>query len=290
MKKIIFKIITFFKSLRLTTTLIIYAILLLIITSFVPLSPDNYILKFIFYQVPFFLFFINLLTCTVLRFKKKKKNIFNLAPDIIHTGLIILMAGYFISAYFEQSYIEYLKPGDMALIDGKYSIKLESFTGTGTEEEWISEISLTESNKPVELHQIRSNHPLMLGNINIYQYYSLTSEVLLYLRDNSDSVYIIKPDEGFMTEEYYYIFSNAYDTVNNKKYAVFKVWNQEKSLDDKILTKGDRIELFTIEDIEITYCSGLKIVKDSGIIIIFISFMIISSGILLLLIKRLINK
>lgn len=288
MQKIFSKPVSFFKSLKLTIALIIYAIFILLITSFIPLSPNNnFIFTFLVYIVPLLLFFLNLLTCTVIRFKKKKNNFLKIAPDIIHTGLIILIIGYFISSYFKETRFEYLKPGDTVSINNGYSLKLDSVSYISSEsnKEWVSDIILMENSEAIKKQQIKANYPLTLGSINIYQYYSITSQIFLYLKDNKNNVYKIAQNEGFKIGDYYYIFSNAYDTDTIK--AEFMVWDHEKQLENIVLTPGAKIEIFSIENIEIIYYSGLKIVKDPGVFIIFISFIIITIGIFLLLLKKL---
>jgi len=121
-------------------------------------------------------FWLNLLSCTVRRFTRqiRKKTNKRFGPDILHTGLLILIIGGLVTAAGRQEGTVFLREGDsMLLPEGGYLNLIEfefNRYPDGRPQSWISEITVsTEPGGEGEYHEIAVNRPLRVEGLVIYQ-------------------------------------------------------------------------------------------------------------------------
>ena len=95
-------------------------------------------------------------------------------PDIIHLGLLILVAGSILSASTRETVEVFAAEGDRIILPGEYELGIESFEfqtyTNGRPRDWITTVVLQEPiGGAFSKHAIEVNHPLSVGNLKIYQ-------------------------------------------------------------------------------------------------------------------------
>lgn len=123
------------------------------------------------------LFWINLLSCTVYRFMGQLalKRAGYYGPDILHAGILLLVAASAGSAFFRASAAVELAVGEGAELPGGVYVQvteLETLVDEdGRPKDWITTVRFA-----VPKHDgwkdavIRVNHPLAAGKLRVYQY------------------------------------------------------------------------------------------------------------------------
>ncbi len=95
-------------------------------------------------------------------------------PELVHLGLIIIIAGGLISAIFSQRISIALMEGQAEKIPGKnFSLRLDSFTTEyypdGSVKDWKSLVSVLENGQVRLQKTIEVNHPLKYDRLNFFQ-------------------------------------------------------------------------------------------------------------------------
>ncbi len=174
----------FFKSVKLAAVLIGYLLLLSIAvgvsgrTSLVSSSSWGRLLLLI----PLCLFIINLTVCSVNRIVKlaaagvyvRRWGFLRAGPDLIHAAVLLFILGGLLSLYGRVEGVAVLLPGEEAVIQGEYSLRLIDFTITrypdGRPREYVSEVQLLRRGSPIDgPHELKVNRPLEFGRLKIYQ-------------------------------------------------------------------------------------------------------------------------
>jgi cytochrome c biogenesis factor len=167
------KIFSFFRSLKLTAVLIAYFIIASAVSTFIPQSRFFYSPAFL---IPVGLFFINLLVCTIFRFKRElKKDKPNFGPDLLHGGLLLFIIAACLSGFNRVDGAITLHRGEQALLPSGVIILLEDLEyvqdGNGRPQAWKSSLSVYRDNKKVvESYGLEVNHPLKTDGFSLYQY------------------------------------------------------------------------------------------------------------------------
>jgi hypothetical protein len=153
--------------------------------------------------MPSFLFFANLGTCAVARFIRelRKKDRRRHGPDILHLGLLLLLAGAVLSFSGRRSGFVLLGVGDTAGLPDGRALKLTAFDSTryedGRPKDWVSTVTLLAGDDAaIESFPIRVNHPLKLGGLSIYQSSHSTVSVLELRDPAGDLVSVAQGDEA----------------------------------------------------------------------------------------------
>ena len=141
------------------------------------------------FLVPSFLFFVNLAACAVDRFRRelRRKERRRHGPDLLHLGLLLLVAGAVLSFTGRQEGFVRLAEGNaVELPDGRL-LRLRGFEyltyEDGRPRDWISRVDVERGGRAeLEGYEIRVNHPLKLGRLAVYQA-SHARERKLLLRD-----------------------------------------------------------------------------------------------------------
>lgn len=197
MKKIFKVILKYISSLKLTAGVIISIIVVSIPATLIMQnqSHDFYLQRFpgnwghlilaleldhffssIIFLALIAVFWINLFSCTVKRFIRQVQKLGKgrFGPDILHIGLLLLIAASLISFMTRQEGSVFLKAGDsMVLPSGRY-MNMEEFIfeqyPDGRPKSWISRVNISESSdmtgEPVE---IAVNRPLRIDGLVLYQ-------------------------------------------------------------------------------------------------------------------------
>jgi cytochrome c biogenesis protein ResB len=144
------------------------------------------------FLVPAFAFFANLSACAAYRFarelkkdRKKRRH----GPDIVHLGLILLVASVVAGQAIKrgghevQGFVRLGAGEAVQLSEGRIlllkSLRQERYAD-GRPKDWVSEVELWKTDGSLLLpeREIRVNHPLRLGGLSIYQGSYDTARVL----------------------------------------------------------------------------------------------------------------
>jgi cytochrome c biogenesis protein len=122
------------------------------------------------------LFFINLLSCTVFRFKRElgKKANRNFGPDILHGGLVLFMAAALLSVLNRMDGSLMLTKGQTALLPNGNMLILDDLEyqhyENGRPKAWISYLTVLQDGVPLfQSFPLEVNHPLKLKGFSLYQ-------------------------------------------------------------------------------------------------------------------------
>ncbi|MBM3293233.1 MAG: cytochrome c biogenesis protein ResB [Candidatus Aminicenantes bacterium] len=95
-------------------------------------------------------------------------------PDVVHLGLLVLLAGGIVSGLggFKTQIV--LREGETAPVPkAAFEIRLDKFTTEyypdGSVKDWTSAVTVLEDNAPLRTADIEVNHPLSHGGFNFYQ-------------------------------------------------------------------------------------------------------------------------
>ena len=120
-------------------------------------------------------FSVNLASCTARRIaghRKRTRRTFG--ADIIHLGLLILMAGAIVSSQTKEEAVLFLNEGDsLTLPSGKY-LNITDFQfdrwDDGRPKDWITTVEIAAApDKPGDVVSIEVNKPLRIDGLVIYQ-------------------------------------------------------------------------------------------------------------------------
>lgn len=288
------KLITFLKSMKLAVILISYLIFSFILASIIPQnmpldyyeniypgfvswiivkSHYNSFFTSLLFLIPITVFFINLLLCTISRFRKeiKKEGKRNFGPDIIHLGILIILVGGLISFLTRTEEFAYLGPGDSVDLPGNYQLRLASFDilkyNDDSIKDWISTVEILQYNTVIYTGEIEVNKPLSLGVYKVYQN-SYQIDATVYLKKEDDKLVKVKKGQGYKKDGTVIIFAGLEeikdgDTLTKK--VVFEEWDNTKRINKKILDINDKIDKYTVHNFSNRKLSGLSFILDLGI-------------------------
>jgi len=122
-------------------------------------------------------FCLNLACCAVDRIagRLSRRAPLRLGPDLVHLGLLVLLAGALITARYRGEGLAYLGEGDSVQLPGGGSLKLVSFAferwPDGRPKDWVSTVQVTGSDGGVVVPSfaIEVNRPLKVGRMRLYQ-------------------------------------------------------------------------------------------------------------------------
>ncbi len=138
------------------------------------------------FLIPVGLFSLNLAACTVKRFMNQLRGRRrNFAPDIIHVGLLVLIAGGAFSSLSKEEGVFFLAPGETLELPGQYSISLLDFKieqyPNGRVKDWISYIKVYSSGDIIRIsYPLEVNRPLRLGGYRLYQYSYIVEKGIVF--------------------------------------------------------------------------------------------------------------
>lgn len=179
----------FFRSVKLAVVLIVYLIGLTGVVGVAGsgLAGLNPTLSSALVVIPVALFTVNLSVCAVFRVVTRVKSGSYLrsfgwlttGPDLVHISILLFLIGGIMSSYGRIDGEVRLAPGDIAVLNQTYMIRLVDFDiemySDGRPKQYVSSIQLlrgsTESAEAevVDAADITVNNPYALGRLKIYQ-------------------------------------------------------------------------------------------------------------------------
>jgi hypothetical protein len=284
-------ILRFLRSIPLAVTLILVLVFLSIFATLVTGFTDFF--HSILFFAPAALFTLSLATCTATRLVRRARTRapLRLGPDLIHVGLLLLIAGGLLTFATRREQTYTLKEGDSARITSSYTVTVLSLEclkyTSGDPKAWISTIKVTHDGKEeVPSFPIAMNRPLRLPGITLYQY-TFASLGTLYLKDAQGKVYAMEAGQGFEADDYVFSFNRTERLPNGAWYAVFSLAQNGKTAVSRMaVTPGMILGPFTAERVEGILVTGLHAVSDPGALPVFIALALIGAGLALTFIQR----
>ena len=283
---------SFLKSVRLTIVLILAIAVLSLLASLVPqgrseawyrshYSPGLYeLVRFAglprFFSsagflVPAFLLTLNLGACAVDRVIRRvtHKARPRYGPDLVHLGLLLLIAGGLVTALGRQETTWPLAVGEDAALSSTYALHLLSLQflkyDNGAPKEWTSTMRVTrEGNVEIPSFPIKVNHPLRLRGLSVYQ---ATWELqgILDLRDAGGQEVTATTGQGFPFGESFWYFAEAQKARDAWTIVAVEYKGREmRPVSTRVLLAGDALGPYTVAGITAREVTGLKAVRDPG--------------------------
>jgi hypothetical protein len=302
----------FFKSARLAIVLILVIIALALLATLIPQGrPDEWyqgryspflygLIKLFslegffssaFFLLPVFLFSVNLAVCTIDRLVVRARTGARrrYGPDLVHIGLLVLIAGGLVTATTRQEKTWQLSEGEDAAISPSYSLHLISFQylhyDDGSPKDWISTVSVTLNGAPrVASYAIEVNHPLRLAGVTVYQS-SWANQGTLEVTQADGVVVTASTGEGFQDGDSFWYFADARETGGVWQ-AVFEEYKGDVRSSTRNVGIGDTIGPFTVRKVSARMVTGLKAVEDPGYAPFLVALALILAGLALTFIQK----
>ncbi len=306
-------ILRFLKSTRLAVVLILVITVLSILATLIPQGRElsfysqqypGFLYTLItafeawhFFSSPLFiaalsLFALNLGVCAVDRFvtRLRTKAPTRYGPDLVHLGLLVLIAGGIVTGLLRNEKLYTLSEGDSAEVAPGYTMSLLSFEyqkyPNGTPKAWISNVEVTHDGVvAVPSFAIKVNKPLRIGGYQIYQTtYELSG--VLHAVDPDGKTVAAATGDGFEYGDSFFLFAETEKAPDGGWRAVFQEYKGMTLDATHSIGPNEKIGPYTITQVSGAYISGLKAVKDPGYLPVIIAFLIIVSGLALTFIQR----
>jgi cytochrome c biogenesis protein ResB len=304
----------FFKSVRLTIVLILVIAVLSLIASLVPQGRSDawyrsHYSPFVSglirladlprffssagFLVPAFLLTLNLGACAVDRVVRRVKNKAKprYGPDLVHLGLLILIAGGVITALGRQETTWSLAVGEDAALNSTYALHLLSLQylkyDNGAPKEWTSTVRVTrEGSVEIPSFPIRVNQPLRLKGLSVYQA-AWELQGILDLKDADGQEVTATTGQGFPLGQSFWYFAEAQKARDAWSVVAVEYQGREmKPVSTRELRAGDSLGPYAILGITAREVTGLKAVKDPGFAPFLAALVILAAGLCLTFIQK----
>ena len=245
-----------------------------------------------FFSSPLFLvsvafFTINLGVCAIDRFvrRARTKATNRFGPDLIHIGLLVLIAGGLITALNRQEKDYTMAPGAQVTLNRSYALHLQSFEflkyENGSPKAWISTVSVLKDGKTeIASFPIEVNHPLRLKGVTVFQT-SWTSEATLSRGDGSEVT--AQAGQGFPDGDSFWYFADVVKDGDVQK-ALFQEFQGHAIVSMRKLAPADTVGPYTI--LEIRQSTVLRAVNDPGFLPVIIALVIVAAGLALTFLQK----
>jgi len=304
----------FFRSVKLAVVLILVIIALSMLATLVPqgmpdemyrarYSPAVYALinafgyqRFFgsaFFLIPVLFFTVNLGVCAADRFitRARTRAKRRYGPDLVHIGLLILIAGGLVTALGRHEVALSLVDGQEAALASGQIVHLVSFQffkyDNGMPKEWISTVRVTrDGREEVSSFPIRVNHPLRLSGITLYQSaWNVTGTLTLTDAEGKE----VSPQPGDYFEQNgsrweFTSFEQAGDAwaVSFSRYR----GTEPAPIETRLLRVGESIGPFAVKAISATQSTVLKAVSDPGLAPFLAALVLLLAGLGLTFIQK----
>jgi hypothetical protein len=297
----------FFKSVRLALVLTLVVIALSLLATLVPQSrPDAWyrsryspsvyaVVDFLglenlfrspLFLLPVLLFTINLGTCTIDRLIRRARHKVprRYGPDLVHVGLLVLIAAGLVTAVMRQEKTWQLAAGEDASISPTYTVHLESLAlqkyDDGRPRDWISTVSVTSGKrKVIDGFPIQVNHPLRLSGVTLYQS-SWVTQGMIDVRQPDGAPGSATAGEGFTEGDSFWYFTDVKQERGQWR-ALFEQYHGKSLMATRLLGPGDTVGPFTVERVSVRDVTGLKAVSDPGLAPFLVAAVLILAGLCL---------
>jgi hypothetical protein len=302
----------FLKSVRLAVVLILVITILSLLSTLVPQGGEdsfyssqypyalyrlitildfNRFFSSLLFLVLAGLFAVNLGVCAVDRFMRRARSKAEkrYGADVVHIGLLLLLAGAVVTGLARQEKDFNMAEGDTVNLTKDYSIKLLSFRTVkyenGSPRSWTSTVDVLRAGKlERSSFPIRVNHPLRLRGVSVYQT-SFGQESTLVLRDRQGNEVTARGGQGFQDGESFWYFAQVVQDGDMKK-ALFQEYKGNEVVSMRKLAPSQSVGPYTLLRLESREVTGLRAVNDPGFLPVVIALIIVAAGLALTFIQR----
>lgn len=267
--------------------------LILLITTLSLLSTlvgFHHFFRSAFFLAPVLLFSINLGSCAAYRFIRRLREAENhrFGPDLVHLGLLVLIAEGLLSALGRQEQTLTAGAGDTVQLSSTLSLRLLSLDmqsyENGAPKDWISTVKVTRGTvEQVPSYPIRVNHPLRLGGLSVYQS-SWGTEGTLDAADPGGRPVRATTGQGFEEGGTTWLFA-AVEKAGDGLAAVFQQVRGRQIIAVKRVSAGQVIGPFRVERVSARDVTGLTAVSDPGFPVVIAALILVSGGLALALVQ-----
>jgi hypothetical protein len=244
------------------------------------------------FLVPVCLFTVTLVFCAVDRFVRRTRTRapHRYGPDLVHVGLLVLIAGGLVTALGRQETTWSFAEGDEALIGSGYNLRLLSFQflryDNGSPREWISTVDVSrEGRREIAAFPIEVNHPLRLHGLSVYQS-SWDVDGTLHMKSaEGGDVPPPSPGDYFEQGGSRWMFA-AFQRDGDAWVVAFQRYRGGALEETRVLRTGDTIGPFTVTGITAREITGLKVVRDPGLAPFLAALLLIIAGLGLTFLRR----
>jgi len=304
----------FFRSLRLAVVLSLLIAAVSILATVIPqrreaafyahtLSPflagivlaaglDD-VFRSVVFLAPVGLFAASLAVCTADRLlsRARRRARRRHGPDLIHAGLLLLIAGAMASALARQEATGYLAPGEAAALPRGYALELLSFRDEryedGRPRAWVSTVRLSRRGQVlVPSFALEVNRPLRTHGLRVYQL-AYAEQARAVLVDPGGVRHPISSGEGFRWEGSLLVLEalEGMEAPHTER-AVFEQWEDRRRTAVLRVAPGERIGPFVVEELAAHTVSGLRAVRDPGSGPVLLALIVMSAGLGLTFVQK----
>jgi cytochrome c biogenesis protein ResB len=255
---------------------------------------DTFFGSVLFY-IPVGLFTVNLATCAVDRLVKRSRTKAppRYGPDLVHLGLVLLVAGAIVTTALRKEKMIWMGEGDEVALTREYSVKLQSFQflkyENGSPKEWISTVSVLRGGAvQTASFPIEVNRPLRLGSLRLYQA-SYSTEGVAHLKDSSGQAFAVNVGDIFRSGDTLWYFTDVEQPAASgaSPAAVFQVYKGHALVSTEKLAPPEKAGGFEITRVFGRRLTGLKAVSDPGMFPVIAALIVVGAGLGLTYVQKL---
>ncbi len=238
-----------------------------------------------YFLVPMVLFFLNLSACTVDRLRRElgKKTKRHHGPDILHIGLLILIAGGFLTSFARQEGLVMLAPGESADLPGGEVLRLVSFEREsypdGRPKGWTSIVDVEKDGASIlSGESIKVNKPLRVGKVKLYQA-SFSNDPIVVVRNEEGRAFELGRGQTFNGKNLKLFFmAVAHGSGGGSELeAVLRVEYRGAENTIQLGRQGQIVGGYSL-GISEKLSSGIQAVNDPGYPIVLIALVLVGLG------------
>ena len=221
-------------------------------------------------------------------FRSKRRH----GPDLLHTGLLILIIGSLISFSAREQGTVRLIPGESVELPGGEILRLLSFTDeryeNGRPKEWTSLVTVEKDGKVIKENEaIRVNKPLRIGDIALYQSsYSSALGVVVTSPDGKPTS--LSRGQSFETEGIRIFFMTTEMPTETAKepVAVLRILGGGIDGAVRVGAAGIPVGDYSVSTAQIL-STGIQAVRDPGYPFVLAALLLVGFGITLTFFQKL---
>jgi cytochrome c biogenesis protein len=303
----------FFKSVRLAVVLLLLITVLSVAGSLVPQGWDlaryqqsypaplaalilalgvNRLFSSVLFLLPVALFAVNLAVCTVDRMvsRSRRQARRRFGPDLIHLGLLVLIAGALLSLQSRREGIAWLGEGDRIGLPGGYEMQLLSFRTLlyedGRPRDWVSTVAISRGGEEVVAsYPVEVNRPLKVAGLSLYQS-SFRREARAVLTGSGGDRLTVVNGRGVKWGAEALLFFLGVDGPEGAAPAVFQRWEGHTVTATYRTEPAGQVGGYTLESLTFRDLTGLKVVKDPGFPVVVAALVVIAAGLTLTYVQK----
>lgn len=239
-----------------------------------------------FFQSPYFLvpaglFALSLLTCTVNSLVTNPfRPLTGYAHDVIHIGVLILLAGGFLTLIASREDLVTLEIGETMTVKEEWRITLIESERTG--ENWESTLEIRRDGEPVRRERLAVNDPVKVDSVRLLQQSWDDSHVLILEAEGGER-YSMSPGEGFAAGETVIVLEEAPGTELGLQFARFDNAQRAGTID---IIEGTQVAGLSVIGSDRRVQSGIQVVQDPGAPVALAGGVILMAGLLLYLLRK----